>query len=386
MGQKSAQQGTSPAPASDAPPARTGHPYYMYDSIHEMGHVLKACLREEALDLMRGMAQTIVGRGTARVFLVGCGTSLNIGKTLTYCLEQNAGLPARALDSFEFLSYPPPDLDVQATVIAISHSGSSLTTVRAAEFARQRGAYTIGMVGNPKGRLASVGNVTLFDPGGVEINGPKIRSYTVSCFQGLLLSLMTQEIKAGTSLIDRLAGLPEAVERFIAQIEPQVKAAASDWAKQVSSYMVVGSGSDAGNATEIALKILETVPPPANGFDVEEYTHGPILSMRPERGLIILQGTAPGKKRCVEAAYAASAVTNNILVITADPQAGWPGCATVWPIPSGFDLAAFLLTPIPAQVLVYYLCLAFGSNADRASASSPQIMELYRRAFPPGTH
>lgn len=386
MNQKSSQPGASPTPASDAPPARTGHPYYMYDSIHEMGRVLKACLTEEALGLVHSMAQTIVGRGTARVFLVGCGTSLNIGKTLTYCLEQNAGLPARALDSLEFLSYPPPDLDAQATVIAISHSGGSLTTVRAAEFARQRGACTIGMVGNPKGKLASASDITLFDPGGVEINGPKMRSYTVSCFQGLLLSLMIREIKSGTGLIGQLDGLPEAVERFIAQIEPQVKAVAPDWARQVSSYMVVGSGSDAGNATEIALKILETVPPPANSFDVEEYTHGPILSTRPDRGLIVLQGTAPGKKRCVEAAYAASAVTNHILVITADPQAGWPSCATVWPIPSGFDLAAFLLTPIPVQVLVYYLCLAFGTNADRASASSPQIMELYRRAFPPGTH
>jgi fructoselysine-6-P-deglycase FrlB-like protein len=379
--------GQDAASASSAhPPLRTGHPYFMYDNIHDMARVLGVCLSDDMLRRVRGVAETIVRRGTKKVFLVGCGTSLNIGKALVPCVEQKAGIPAGASDSLEFMLYPSPDLDAKAAVIAISHSGNSRVTVQAAEFARQHGAYTLCMVGDPQGKLVQAGDVALLDPGGVEHNGPKIRSYIVSCFQGLLLCLMIQEIKTGVSLIPQLAGLPEAAAQFIRDVEPRAKQVAGEWAKQVQSYMVAGSGSDAGNAVEIALKILETIPTPANGFDVEEYTHGPILSTKTDRALIVLQGTPEGQKRCVQAAYAASAVTDKIMVVTADAQAGWPTNAVVWQIPAGFGSAGFVLSPMPAQILVYYLCLALGTNPDHASTASPQMTELYHRAFPPGMH
>jgi glucoselysine-6-phosphate deglycase len=320
------------------------------------------------------------------VFLVGCGTSMNVARAVATAVEQRAALAARAIDSLEFMLYPPPDVDEQAVVIAISHSGNSLVTVQAAEWARRRGAYVVCMVGSPQGRLASAGDVTLLDPGGVEINGPKIRSYIVSCFQGYLLALMLQELATGANVVPQVRGIPAAAERLIRETEPAAKELAYAWADGVSSYMVIGSGSDAGNAAEIALKILETVPPPANGFDVEEYTHGPIFATQPDRGLIVLQGVAPGKKRCTEAAHAAHAITDHVLVVTDDPQAGWPEGAVVWPIPAGFGDAGFLFSPMPAQLLVYYLCLALDKNADHASTRSPQSMELWRRAFPPGTH
>jgi len=368
------------------PPERTAHPYYMYENIHIMPQMLAACLEEEAVAQLRGIAETMRGRGVQRLFLVGCGTSMNIARAVATAMEQRAGLPARALDSLEFTLYPPPDVDGEAAVIAISHSGNSIVTVQAAQWARQRGAFVVCMVGSAQGRLASAGDVTLLDPGGVELNGPKVRSYVVSCFQGYLLALMLQELATGADQISQVRGIPAAAERLIGEIEPQARELAYAWAHQVSSYMVIGSGSDAGNAIEIALKILETVPPPANGFDVEEYTHGPIFATQPERGLIVLQGAAPGKKRCVEAAYATSAMTDHILVVTDDPAAGWPEQATVWSIPTGFGDAGFILSPMPAQLLVYYLCLALDKNADHASTRSDKSLALWHRAFPPGTH
>jgi fructoselysine-6-P-deglycase FrlB-like protein len=371
---------------STTPPERTEHPYYMYESIHDMPRVLELCLQDDALAALREIAEAIRSHGARRVFLVGCGTSMNIARAVATAVEQRAGLPARAIDSLEFMLYPPPDVDSEAAVIAISHSGNSLVTVQAAEWARQRGAYVVGMVGNPQGKLASAGDVTLLDPGGIELNGPKIRSYIVSCFQGYLLALMLQELATGASLLPQVRGIPAAAGQLIQEIEPKARDLAYAWAHRVSSYMVIGSGSDAGNAAEIALKILETVPPPANGFDVEEYTHGPIFATQPERGLIVLQGVAPGRKRCIEAANATHAISNNILVVTDDPGAGWPEGVVVGPIPADLRDAGFLLSPMPAQLVVYYLCLALDKNADHASTRSSQTLELWRRAFPPGTH
>ncbi len=259
------------------------------------------------------------------------------------------------VDSFEFINYPPPDLDAQAAVIAISHSGNSIVSVRAAEFARQRGAYTICMVGNPTGRLASAGDVTILDPGGIEENGPKIRSYNVTCFQGLLLSLLVREIKTGMGLDPKLFGLPQAVDRFIAEIEPRIKDLARSWAKEVTSYMVAGSGSDAGNASEIALKSWK--PCPSRQWIRYRRVHSwPHFRHATGSALILMQGTPQGKKRCVEAAYAASAVTAKIMVAAETPTLAGPNVRAFWPSRRGLP-GAFVLTPMPAQILVYYLCL-----------------------------
>ncbi len=367
-------------------PLRSGHPYIMYESLQGTPQVLAQCLEPGHTAQIRALAAEIKRREIRKVFFVGCGTSLNEGRTLTTCFEQYAGLPAKALDALEFTLYPPPDLDGRACAIAISHSGNSITTVDAAAFARQKGAYTLCMVGRPDGRLPSAGDVTLLDPGGRELNGPKMRSYTVTCFQGLLLSLALQELSTGQELISGLAGVPAGFAAYLREIEPGAKKLAEEWGPKISGYMAAGSGCDAGSAYEMALKLLETIFAPASGYDVEELTHGPLYFLRPDRAVILLQSGPQGKKRLVEAAYAASAASRQILVVAEDPRAGWPECARVTPMPQGYGPAAFLFAALPVQVLCYYLCLALGAHPDRSSANNPALQEMSARAFPPGTH
>lgn len=383
---------TKPQPSPAVPgdrfdfPLRTEHPYMMYDNIHDTARVLRLCLESDSLKQIRILAGEIVRRETRKIFFVGCGTSLNEGRTLTYCFEQYAGLPAKAIDALEFVLYPPPDLDDKACVFLISHSGNSITTVNAAHFAMQKDAYTVCMVGRPDGRLASAGDVTLLDPGGREFNGPKMRSYIVTCFQGLLLSLAIKEVQTGQDCISSLSAVPEGFAAYLRVVEPQAKALAEEWGQKIDSYMAAGSGSDAGSAYEMALKLLETIFVPSTGYDVEELTHGPLYGLRPDRAVILLQSGLKGKTRLLEAAYAASAVTENILIVAEDSQAGWPECARVIPMPGNFGPAGFLFSPLPVQVLCYYLCLVLGTHPDRSSANNPALQEMSRRSFPPDTH
>lgn len=378
--------GPAPAEASTDAPLRGGHPYHMYDNLQVTASVLARCLEPGEISRMRAAAGEIARRGIEKVFFTGCGTSLNEGKTLVYCMERIAGLPAKAVDSLEFQRFPPPDLNEKSCVIAISHSGNTLVTCQAAGFAGQQGAFTLTMVGRPDGRLGRMGDLTLFDPGGREFNGPKVRSYIVTCFQGLLLSLALREIRTGTEEISALAGLPERFGAFLQQVEPLAQAAAREWAAAVKAYMVAGAGCDAGNAFEMALKLMETIYEPASGYEIEELTHGPLYSLAPDRGVILLDSGPEGRARCLEAAHAVRSVTRHVLVVTAEPEAPWPEEAVIIPLPSGLGEAAFLFSPLPVQVFIYNLCLALGTHPDQATAGRPAIREMRSRLFPPGTH
>ena len=295
-------------------------------------------------------------------------------------------MPAKAIDSLEFTGFPPPNLGEKSCVITISHSGNSITTIHAARFARSRGAYVISMVGRPDGRLAKEGDVAILDPGGRELNGPKMRSYIVTCFQGLLLSSLIGSKHTPESLKALYGTLPQAYRQSIEKMEPIAKEIAKDWAKTVDCYFVAGSGPEAGHAYELALKLLETVFVPSMGFDIEELTHGPLYALTPQRVVILLQSDARGKARLVEAAYAINAVTDRILVITEDPQAGWPGSARVVPLDVAQQPLNYLLSPVLMQLVCYYLVLEYGTNPDRSNAHSPALQEMSSRSFPPGTH
>ena len=269
-------------------PLRTEHPYIMYDNLRDIPRVLGLCLEDDSLSQIRTFASEITRRNITKIYFVGCGTSLNEGRTVSPCFERYAKLPTRAIDSLEFTLHPVPDLDEKTCVILISHSGNSITTVNAATFAREKGAYTIGMVGRPDGRLATACEVVLFDPGGRELNGPKMRSYIVTCFQGLLLSLALNELSTDKNYISELFEVPARYASYLNEVEPKAKSLANEWGPEISTYLAAGSGCDSGNAYEVALKLLETIFVPSLGFDIEELTHGPLYCLRPDRAVILL--------------------------------------------------------------------------------------------------
>ncbi len=91
----------------------------------------------------------------ARVFFVACGGSLSIMYPAKFLLDQHSALPSDLFNAAEFTARASKGVGSDSLVILCSMTGTTRETVAAAEFARSRGARTIGLttdVDSPLGK------------------------------------------------------------------------------------------------------------------------------------------------------------------------------------------------------------------------------------------
>jgi fructoselysine-6-P-deglycase FrlB-like protein len=262
---------------------RKEHPYLMYDNILATPALMSQCL-EECGEQIRHISDQIIKRGIQRFFLTGCGTSQFVGKQIAYALEQMAKMPAQAENPFEIFHYPPVELDEHAALVVISHSGNTLTDRQVAEMGRKRGAFVICFTDNPQATLLPYVDEAVIGPGGRDMAIPKTRSYTTSLLRGMMLVSDIARTKGLAGFDDEIEKLPQLAAKTIADNEEKVKHLVAEW-KDIDRYFAVGAGPNAWTGMESALKIMETIGFPAFGFELEEYTHGPELSLSKQNGI-----------------------------------------------------------------------------------------------------
>lgn len=364
---------------------RTGHPFLMYDNITMTPSLLRGCISGDTFAQTEAMAKAIHQRGVKRFFFTGCGTSLFVGKQLSLAMEQVAGIPAQAENPFEMVHYPPLGLDADAALIVISHSGVTKADRDAIELARKRGALVGNFTDNPEAPIIAMSDASIVGPGGRDAAIPKTRSYTTALYRGLVLTYLLAGLKGRQVSLDELKSLPDKAESVVRSTEETVKAWAKAWA-DVDKYFGVGAGPNAWTGTEAALKMMETTGMVGQGFELEEYTHGPELSLDEHSGVIIFQADEATLVRAQTAAAASAAAGAKIAVITTLPGAKWVPEATVITVPSASVLASPVVMMLPAQMLVYYTALRLGRRPDVAGTDNPKIRAAIQVLHPPGSH
>lgn len=362
---------------------RVQHPFLMYDNILATPDLLETCLRD-CTDAVHKVALKIRERGITRIFLTGCGTSMFVGKQLVYALEQVAGIPGMAENAFELLTYPPVELNSKAALIVISHSGNTLVDRQIAEMAKEKGAYVVCITDNPSAAVLPYAEDAIVGPGGLDSAIPKTRSYTTSLFRGLMLvAELTKD--NGPEFWNEIRRLPTLAHEILDQLEGKVKKLVDEWST-IDRYMAAGAGPNAWTSVEAALKMMEAVGFPANGFELEEATHGPELALSDRGGIIFFQSGKLGLTRALTASRAAHVAGAKVAVFTDLPEAGWSEGIYVFPIPAVHDMLSPVLMIIPAQLIVYYTALRLGLKPDMAGTNNPKIQDAILILHPAGSH
>lgn len=365
---------------------RTKPPYYMTDAIHDIPDCLDACLSEQ---LIEPVQSSLRKQKPDRFFAVGCGTSYNSCLAVAYALQKTLGIPAQAVDAYDFLQDTPPDLNEKSMVISISESGKSLMTCLAQEKSLERNAFTVGISANPTSRLAINADLAVSDPFHKEFPLGKTRTYLSTALLGMLTGMQTHGGRQAETFILDARKMVEELRSYSARWEAQTKRICHDLSKKTSQYMLTGFGIQVANAVEIGLKILEVVGENAVSFPLEEFTHGPSASFRSHTGVILFQTDDRSLEKAVGIAQGVSKSEANLVVVTDQPDAFWPGSAEIIEIPSTNQPRVLGLFPaaMAAQILVYSLTLAKGLNPDvNGEDIRPELGEIYAHYFPPGTH
>ncbi|WP_380058304.1 SIS domain-containing protein [Falsihalocynthiibacter sp. SS001] len=194
--------------------------------------------------------------------VVGCGTSYNLALSVAAALTA-AGHRAIGVPAGEWFdrpeAYMPADAPVE--VIALSRSGTTTETVRAAEASRARGVHVIGISCAPNSELEAASDTACVFDTHPEEGIVMTASASLMLLAGFAL--------AGLSVDGALADRAEAA---LAALE------ASDTSEFHARNHVVflGGGAHYGVALEGALKLMEMSICATQGFHPGEYRHGPV--------------------------------------------------------------------------------------------------------------
>jgi glucosamine--fructose-6-phosphate aminotransferase (isomerizing) len=235
-----------------------------------LAHTLKA-----GIGNAQRFQRIVEARRPRLVVLAARGTSDNAALFGRYLLEISTGIPVSlAAPSIATLYRAKVDYR-DALVVAISQSGESTDTNMVLEWARARGAMTLGITNERGSTLARLAEHVWLVRAGRERSVAATKTYTG---QMLLLYLLAYALGGRIRLAD-LERLPALVEGALG-LEEEVTELAARY-RFVNRAVVVGRGLNYANAFEFALKLMETCQVVAERFSSADFLHGPIALAEP---------------------------------------------------------------------------------------------------------
>jgi glucosamine--fructose-6-phosphate aminotransferase (isomerizing) len=179
------------------------------------------------------------------------------------------------------------DFDVADIYIAISASGESLETVAAVERLRKRKqGLVVSVTAELDGTLTTMVDLAVACAQ-LEDSVPATTSYTGG-LQAMSFLISAWESEAATArLAEQWAAVPATLETLL---ETGVGAVAevADQLADVSSIDFVGTPDSAPGAAEGALLYREAPRLPGGWFESRAYLHGPMESLQPGLGIVLI--------------------------------------------------------------------------------------------------
>ena len=262
-------------------------------------------------------------KSVKHVFFIACGGSLSIMHPAKFLLDQHSPLPSDVYNAAEFVARAPRTLDGNSLVILCSMTGTTKETTAAAEYARSKGAVTIGLTVEPASPLAkAVDHVVGFEAPyttGVPIdarNSNYARIYQIVI--GLVALTGGEDLTQ--TLADSLLALQPAIDRAQEVFAPMFEDYAPRFAKEDVIY-TVASGANYGAAYSFAICVLmEMQWINSQAIHANEFFHGPFEVLDKDRSFILMKGvdsTRPLEERADEFLHRFGSA-DNIMVLDAE--------------------------------------------------------------------
>jgi glutamine---fructose-6-phosphate transaminase (isomerizing) len=374
------------APTSD----RAAHPFDTYDMIFEIPHAIK-----QTLQAMQEKTEPTVSKleARSRIYLTGCGTaffaSMLGSQVLSLSKEGSARyscVPALELQKYDHA------IDDTCAVVGFSHSGITKTTVDALKHARGKGALTIGVTHFEGRPISGASDETLVVGNGADISRCHTKCYVASAvaFMRIGIELLKHFDDGEPDRLHRLETglnqLPEITARVLKSVDGHCKRLAEGRRSSRSCYFA-GTGPNAPNTLEAALKIMETSFIPAQGFETEQLLHGPWVSMDDKSTLVVLAPNGMCHERNVALVKAAKEFGTSVIGLIDDGDSELRSlCDEAVQLPALHEYLSPFTNIIPLYLFAYYSSVARGFNPDLLRYSTPAYWRGRQIIFPPGTH
>ncbi len=300
-----------------------------------------------------------------RVYLVGCGDSLNSGMATQLVWERLTGLPVTAIPAMTFSRYAVETAPAGSLVVAVSQSGTVRRVVEAVRAARSRGLRTLVLTGHPESPLGTEpADVTM--PFAFPKLGfvPGTSSYAVALVANLELATAFATDKEASRVVSASVDrLPELVAASEATAWPIAEMHARSF-EATLPVLVLGAGPQLATARFTARKLFEVPQLVVLSQETEEYAHDEFSIV--DGRFRALQYAPPdrGLTRNIEIAGHLRQLGVHLAVITEARSA--PAFASmadvVYPLPSVPPDVASITYALPSQILSYVLGKTLGGS------------------------
>lgn len=272
----------------------------MYTYIKEQAHVLPDILAKRA-EIGKQFSEAFRQADYKRLIIVASGSSYHAAVSARYFIERTLKVEVQIKNPFPFTHYET-QFGEDALVIGVSQSGRSTATIESMQKAEERGLVHAAVSASPASDFVQNSKYPVIVPCGDEKVGYVTLGYTSTI---LTLQLMVLECALQTGRIEK-----DSYDAHIRDFEHALRhvddsiAAAEAWYEnnreaflQAERALIVGYGPNFGTALEGALKVNETVRFAANGYEFEEFLHGPFLELNEKSYVFLISSEGAGEER-----------------------------------------------------------------------------------------
>ncbi|MEW1546596.1 glutamine--fructose-6-phosphate transaminase (isomerizing) [Streptomyces tsukubensis] len=312
-------------------------------------------------------------RAVEKVVVVACGTAFHAGLIAKYAIEHWTRVPCEVELASEF-RYRDPILDRRSLVVAISQSGETMDTLMAVRHAREQGAKVLAICNTNGSTIPRESDAVLYTHAGPEVAVASTKAFLTQLVACYLVALYLGQSRGTTwgdevrSVIRDLAGIPAALERVLAAVEP-VRELARSLADR-NTVLFLGRHVGYPVALEGALKLKELAYMHAEGFAAGELKHGPIALV--ERGLPVVVVVPSPRGRSVLHGKIVSNIqeirargARTVVIAEEGDDAVVPYADHLVRIPAVPTLLQPLVATVPLQVFACELATARGNEVDQ---------------------
>lgn len=336
---------------------RERHPFHMYEMIHDQADSIAETLRR----LEDVEPEALLGR-PRRLIVTGCGTSFHAAMYGARIFQRAFG-PSCVVEAIHAYDLAfGESVPRGAVVLGVSHSGATLTTNRALRRARRTGLRTIGLCGLDDSDMERETSSTWTIGSTHDRSWANTMSYTsqLAAFAALATKIHRDSLLGLHQVIRRL---PIVVSKTLT-CETEIRRLARSVARR-ERLTILGSELNEITVLEAALKIRETCSLPASGYHMEQFLHGPFLSVDGRESIVMLRSSDDGPR---------SLIIQRALAVSGAHVTSVGDCVGVdIRLPAAHRYLRPISFVIPMQFLAYYAALTRRANPDIMRTDIPRL-------------
>jgi len=259
------------------------------------------------------------------------------------------------------------------TVVLVSQSGETADTLQALEYAKSRGAFTVGITNTVGSAISRATECGVHINAGAEIGVASTKAYTSQVVALLMVALVISSDSVSVAdrrqqIIGDIARLPAVIAKTLQLDSAMLKLAKT--LKDAESLLVFGRGANFATALECALKIKEVALVHSEGLAAGEMKHGPLALVDDKLPLLVVatrDGTYAKMKNVVQQLLARGA---RLVVMVSELDDELPTLHTCdrcqfIQVPELCDAVQTIVNIVPLQLLSYHLTTLRGYDVDQ---------------------